>query len=247
MSRTQALLARSALGLVAALLALLRCGLAHAGPPFLTDDPEPIEPGHWELYAASQGAFARDAAFVTAPHLEANYGAGPGVQFHAIVPAAISWARGDHAHYGLGDVEVGVKLRFVDTDGWQLGVFPLITLATGSERLGLGGGRTGGLLPLWLQKDAGAWKTYGGGGYRFAAEGDAVVLGWLVQRRLCDGLALGVEAFATIPVDQALVALALNLGLVADLSDVQHLLLSAGPSFHGDVIAQAYLAYQLTL
>jgi hypothetical protein len=26
---------------------------AQAGPPFLTDDPEPTETGHWEIYAPS--------------------------------------------------------------------------------------------------------------------------------------------------------------------------------------------------
>jgi hypothetical protein len=29
---------------------------AHAGPPFITDDPEPVDLGHWEVYAFSAGA-----------------------------------------------------------------------------------------------------------------------------------------------------------------------------------------------
>ncbi len=29
---------------------------AMAGPPFITDDPEPVDLGHWEVYGFSAGA-----------------------------------------------------------------------------------------------------------------------------------------------------------------------------------------------
>jgi len=28
---------------------MLAIGSAHAGPPFVTDDPEPVSPGGWEI------------------------------------------------------------------------------------------------------------------------------------------------------------------------------------------------------
>ena len=34
-----------------ALFALLASQNLFAGPPFLTDDPEPTEKGHWEIFA----------------------------------------------------------------------------------------------------------------------------------------------------------------------------------------------------
>ncbi len=37
----------------AGLLMLSRPALA--GPPFVTDDPEPVELGHWEVYGFSAG------------------------------------------------------------------------------------------------------------------------------------------------------------------------------------------------
>ena len=41
---------------------LLMTPLALAGPPFITDDPEPVDPGHWEVYAFSAGAVDHQAA-----------------------------------------------------------------------------------------------------------------------------------------------------------------------------------------
>jgi hypothetical protein len=240
---------RPALVLALALSGSLICDRAWAGPPFLTDDPEPVEHGHWEFYAATQWSASRHTAVGTCPHLEVNYGALPGVQLHAIVPAALSWASGNAARYGLGDTELGVKIRFVDEGDWrpQIGIFPLITLPTGSKARGLGAGTVQGLVPLWVQKSFGPWTTYGGGGLRFASDGNAVVLGWLLQRDLSAKIVLGVETFVTAPLGGDAIQVQPNLGAIVNISDLHHILLSAGPSFGGDAALQAYLAYQLTI
>ena len=54
---------------------------AFAGPPFKTDDPEPVEYKHWEVYLASQGSLDRDTRSLTAPHVEINYGVFPNPTF----------------------------------------------------------------------------------------------------------------------------------------------------------------------
>jgi hypothetical protein len=231
------------------LAAMLFCDRAWAGPPFLTDDPEPVDFRHWEFYAASQWSAERHAASGTAPHIEVNYGALPNLQLHTIVPAVLSWSSGSAVQYGLGDIELGAKFRFVEEGESrpQVGIFPLVTLPTGSKDRGLGAGRAEALLPLWIQKSFGDWTTYGGGGLRFAADGRAAVLGWLLQRKLSDPVALGAEAYVTAPLNGDAAQVQLNLGTVIDFTEQHHLLLSAGPSFGTSVKAQAYLAYQLTL
>jgi len=35
---------------------------AHAGPPYVTDDPEPVECLHWGFYLATQNEFTPDGA-----------------------------------------------------------------------------------------------------------------------------------------------------------------------------------------
>jgi len=234
-----------------ALAAVLATTQAWAGPPFLTDDPEPVDVKHWEFYAASQWAAERHAAAGTLPHIEVNYGALPGLQLHAIVPAAFAWTRGNAPKYGVGDTELGAKLRFVDEvkGQWrpQIGIFPLLILPTGSKKRGLGEGEVQVLLPLWIQKGFGPWTTYGGGGVHLAGDDNAVVLGWLLQRAFSDAIAIGAEAFVTTPLSGEAVQIQLNLGTVINFSDNHHLLLSAGPSFRTDATGQAYIAYQLTI
>jgi hypothetical protein len=47
---------------------------AWAGPPFLTDDPEPTEAGHWEIYAPLIEADGQGTEFEGAAGVEINYG-----------------------------------------------------------------------------------------------------------------------------------------------------------------------------
>jgi hypothetical protein len=235
--------------LALALVGLLAPDRAWAGPPFLTDDPEPVELGHWEFYVASQWSMAHHAASGSAPHFEVNYGALPELQLHAILPATLAWQSGEPVRYGLGDIELGAKLRFVKEGEWrpQIGTFPLVLLPTGSKDRGLGAGTVQVFLPIWVQKSFGPWTTYGGGGLHFASGDNDVMAGWLLQRELLGKLILGTEAFFTIPLTGAPVEVRVNLGLVLDISAMHHLLMSGGPAFGGDARAQAYLAYQLTL
>src|SRR5471030_1909707 len=93
------------------------CQQAYAGPPFFTDDPEPVEYKHWEVYLASQYLKTADARSGTAPHIEVNYGAYPNLQLHVIAPGTFDRPSGRPAAYGYGDTELGAKYRFMqETD-----------------------------------------------------------------------------------------------------------------------------------
>jgi len=225
---------------------------AAAGPPYVTDDPEPVEYQHWEVYLAS--LLSRDAGAWsgTAPHLEVNYGAAPELQLHAILPMSFARSTDGTMTYGYGDTELGAKYRFVEeTSGRpQVGVFPLLEVPTGDERRGLGSGQVQAFLPLWLQKSYGPWLTYGGGGYWInpgPGNHDWGLLGWLVQRELRPDLSVGAELFHTTTREQGgEPETRFNVGMVFDLSDLQHMLLSAGRGLQGSNEFQSYLAYQLT-
>ena len=228
--------------------ALLATGV-HAGPPYLTDDPEPVETGHWEFEGAFQWSWQSHAASGTCPHVEANYGAAQGLQLHVIVPFVLSTSRGAGANYGLGDIELGAKYRFIGEGPRhpQIGVFPLLSVPAGSEKRGLGSGEVEALLPVWLQKSFGPWTTYGGAGIHLARGENAGIAGWLLQRQISDGLTFGAEGYLTFPFVDGDIQTQFNAGLVADFTDHHHLLFSAGPSFGSADRGQAYLAYQLTL
>ena len=240
--------------LVALLVAVLAPAAALAGPPYVTDDPEPVATGHWELYLATQdGGAPGGAAGGTAPHVEVNYGAAPGLQLHAIVPLAWSHTPGSRTEVGLGDIELGAKWRFVEEGDRRpmVGVFPLVELPTGSEARGLGEGRLRVFLPLWLQKSFGPWSTYGGGGW-WVETGSPHrawwLLGWQAQRRVAGWASVGAELFyETAPDAASRASLRFDLGAVLDLTELHHLLLSGGHNLAGEAGWQGYAAYLLTL
>jgi hypothetical protein len=244
-------LRRSIAALATAILSAPAIGFA--GPPFVTDDPEPVEFRHWEFYLATQHAITSTAASGSAPHVEVNYGAMPGLQLHVIAPLAYAHPSDGSTFYGVGDIELGAKLRFVDESKWRpmVGTFPQFELPVGSESRGLGTGHLHVFIPLWLQKSFGPWITYGGGGYWLnPGEGNRNFwfVGWLIQRRLSDLAALGTEVFYTTP-DQigGATNFRFNVGLVLDLTEHRHLLFSAGRGIVGDCLFQGYAAYQQTL
>ncbi len=232
-------------------LLLLLPALARGGPPYVTDDPEPVELHHWEVYLASQATFGGGEVTATSPHLEVNYGAAPGLQLHVIAPLVLAAARGQPIRWGPGDLELGAKIRFIEEDraGVQVGTFPIATLASGSRARGLGEGGPTLFLPIWLQKSFGAWTTYGGTGYRIrtaAGEVDSWFLGWQVQRQM-GSLALGAEVYRETDGPRTLAGSnGFSVGAVLDLSDVHHLLMSFGAG-QGPQNLHAYLGWQLTL
>jgi hypothetical protein len=234
----------------AAILLAPAAGLA--GPPYVTDDPEPVEYRHWELYLATQHFINRAGASGSVPLIDLNYGAWPGLQLH--ITGQLNYARpsGGPMFYGVGDTELGAKVRFIHEGAWcpMVSTYPLFDLPTGDSGRQLGTGRAHTFLPLWLQKSLGPWTTFGGGGLWInpgAGNRDYWYLGWEVQRRL-SALALGAEIFYTTP-DQVGgdANLRFNIGFLLDLAEHHHLLFSAGRSIVGDNHLQSYVAYQLTL
>ena len=223
-----------------------------AGPPFATDDPEPVDYQHWEFYISSQHTQTADGWAGTAPHFELNYGIVPNVMLHLITPLAYDAPTDGAAHYGYGDTELGVKLRFVqETDHLpQIGIFPLLEVPTGSTADGLGGGHVQAFLPLWLQKSFGDWTIYGGGGYGInpgAGNENWGFGGVVVQRQVTKDILLGGELYdRTTMTTGGRNDVAFNLGTVIDFSEHQHLLFSAGRSIDGPTDFQAYIAWQFT-
>lgn len=114
MSSPRSLRLTRASGWAVVLVALAAVRSAPAGPPYTTDDPEPVPLHGWELYLSDTRVVEAADGTGDAPHVEVNYGAAPGLQLHAIVP--LGWARpaDGPTTFGLGDVELGVKLRFVE-------------------------------------------------------------------------------------------------------------------------------------
>ena len=225
---------------------------AFAGPPYMTDDPEPVEYEHWEFYLSSLSNHEPGSCVATLPEVEVNYGAIKNVQLHIIMPFAFVSQTGSATHYGYGDTEVGIKYRFVqETESRpQIGTFPHVELPTGNKNKGLGSGYMQTFLPIWIQKSFGNWTTYGGGGYWInpgPGNKNWVFLGGVIQRTFNEHLKLGTELFYSTPKQQNEGSdIGFNLGGTIDINDTHHLPFSFGRDIYGDNLFQGYFGYQLT-
>jgi hypothetical protein len=190
-----------ACALVVLLALLLGAGRVWAGPPFQTDDPEPVPFGHYEFYFFSNADRTLLETDTEGPAVEFNWGAVPNVQLHFVLPAAAAFPRTGPSAFGLGDIETGVKYRFVQETKCRpmIGTFTMLEIPSGSARRGLGVGQTWARLPIWAQKSFGPWTTYGGAGEVVNTAPDYHNYpfgGWLLQRDLSKKLTLGGEVFA---------------------------------------------------
>jgi hypothetical protein len=232
------------------LITMPLCALS--GPPFKTDDPQPVDFLHWEFYLASAQQFERHATNATAPHFEMNYGAIPNMQLHLVVPLGYAHDEGG-THYGYSDTELGVKYRFLDeTDGLpQVGVFPLVEVPTGSESKGLGSGRTQVYLPLWLQKSWGKFTTYAGAGWWYnPGEGQKnwTFMGWEAQYDFSDLLTFGGELYhQTADEEAGTSSTGFNVGGFINITESHHILVSFGQTFSRSETVTGYIGYQLTI
>jgi hypothetical protein len=175
---------------------------AWAGPPYETDDPVPTDYRNYEIYLHSDYHRVGDSIDGSIGTLEVNYGLLPNTQFSFAILAAFSPPPGP-TQYGLGDVEVGLKYRFIpETAGRpQVSIYPSVTFATGNPNNGLGEGHGTFFLPLWAQKSYGPWSIFGGGGLQFDREGSAET-SWregLAVTRDVGATNLGVEVFRATP------------------------------------------------
>lgn len=182
-----------------AILAFAVPQAAESGPPFVTDDPEPVAPRHMEIYTGYTVAGAQDGRTGTLPFLELNWGPRRNVQLSLTVPRAYSMQNGEWAS-GLGDLEVGVKVRFVPESRTlpQVALYPVATLPTGDPSRKLGDGATATFLPLWAEKHLGAITVYGGGGVwnrGGASPARWSQMGIAVEAALSEHVMLGAETY----------------------------------------------------
>lgn len=215
---------------------LFASATVRAGPPYQTDDPEPTDLHHWEIYnfVTLDG---RRSDIDGSAGVDLNYGGAKGLQLTATLPIAFQDTSGSGWRSGTGDVELAAKYRFVNDEksGWQAAVFPRVILPT-SDR-DLGGHRVRFLLPLWAQRDFGKTSVFGGGGYEInpgAGNRDFWQAGIAVTHDFTKTLSLGTEVVWQSPdAVGGRSSTGVNVGLIQKLGGPYSLLLAGGPSFSG--------------
>lgn len=212
-------------------------GSASAGPPYVTDDPEPTDLHQFENYFYLQGTRAAGSFSDPGIGIEINYGAFENIQLSLSVPL--------NPNPGPGSIGLvwaplggGIKYRFIqeDRDGWrpQVALFPQVFVPIGSASHAA---PTSEFLPVWLQESFGPWTTFGGSGYtRNPGSGNKnfALYGWAIQRQMNAKFALGVELFGqTKDTIQGRGITAAGVGALYDFDETWHLIGSANIAIAG--------------
>jgi hypothetical protein len=181
-----------------------------AGPPFQTDDPTPVDLGHYEAYVFGSADGTGAEMDAVGPAFEFNWGAVPNIQLHAILPFGGVWPSNNPAYlpggtgasaFGVTDVELGVKWGFIKQTKHrpQIGSFTMFEIPTGSYAKGLGVGKVWYKLPLWAEKEFGPWSLCGGMGYTVVPQvgyQNFLYGGVLLKREVNKRLELSAELFS---------------------------------------------------
>jgi hypothetical protein len=211
--------------------------LSYAGPPFNTDDPEPVKFKHWEYYISAINIFQPNEWSGTCPHFEVNYGLISNMQVHLLIPINYNYIQHQGANFGYAYTESGVKYRFVkETENLpQIGVFPIVEIPT-IKNNEFGNGKTQVYLPVWVQKSWNKLTTYGGCGYWINPGSDNknwIFAGWEIQYELSRIFTLGGELYYhTAQTINNNSETAFNMGGFINFNEKFHILFSFGHSLN---------------
>ena len=206
---------------------LLGTSPALAGPPYLTDDPEPTDYKHFEIYNFTNGTATQSGTSGEAG-VDINYGGAPNLQLTATLPAAYNLPIGGPLVGGFGNVELAAKYRFLTQQnfGLDVAVFPRVFLPSATANVGER--HASYLLPVWMQKDWGPWSAFGGGGCEINRGGDSqdfCETGFVVTRQMTSALQVGLEIFHQTPDTKGGVpTTSIGAGVHYDLNETFHLL-----------------------
>ncbi|HEY1707042.1 MAG TPA: transporter [Rhizomicrobium sp.] len=225
-------------------------GFAWAGPPYVSDDAEPTDDGHYEIYLFNSGTNVRGDTGGQSG-IDFNYGAAQDLQLTAVVPLDFDSAAGHATVAGLGNVELAAKYRFLHQadDGWDVAVFPRLFLPTMSSEVG--DKRFSLLLPVWLEKDWDKWSTFGGGGCVLDNGRDTqnfCLMGWALARQVLPDLQIGAElVHQTAEMRGGRDSTSIGGGVKYDIDDHYHLLAYAGPGLQNAATTDRYSWYASVL
>jgi hypothetical protein len=225
---------------------------SNAGPPFLTDDPQPVNFKHWEYYISSVNTLHPNVWSGTSPHIEVNYGLIPNLQVHLLLPMNYNYPLHRSTDFGYGNTEFGVKYCFIHEteDSPQIGIFPIVEIPT-IRNPEFSDGKTQIFIPVWAQKSWGKLTSYGGLGYGINPginNKNWIFTGWEIQYDFSPKFMLGGELYYhTADTIGSRSLTAFNIGGSVNFTQEFHFIFSLGHSLINDNFISSYIGLLWTI
>jgi hypothetical protein len=223
-----------------------------ADAPFITDDPDVMDPGGWDAILYATLDKYKSYTSLQAPALEFDIALFRNTEFDIYLPYQNNInVKPDYRslisnNSGIGDTDVEFKYRFMKETTYlpTISFVPNFYFPTGNSSKGLGNGRTWYTLPITMQKTFDKWTTYVELGYGLNSASFAVNYlfgGWVVTKNITDKLILGAEIFSQGKSSDLVSSFTLlNFGVTYQLSKHGSLLFSLG---HGIVGQEQWTSY----
>jgi hypothetical protein len=207
---------------------------SQGGPPLVSDDPDTVPDGHWEINIAAIGSRTPGLKQLSVPDADINYGWGDDLQLKLDTPWLLSEQDGKPLQSGLGASQLGFKWRFVDqkTAGFSLSTYPQLTtnFAPSSYRRGITDAGETWFLPLEASIELAGYGLDGElGRYLSSIGGDAWATGLVVSRACAPQLECLAEIRETFEPHSPQTLL--NLGGRREIGDSLALLFALGHDF----------------
>lgn len=148
---------------------------AVAGPPLAIDDPGVLDPGQWEVIGAVTFAKSDAGHAAEVPIADISYGLTPNTQVSAAYPYVFVHPTDDSATSDFGNLSIGFKWRFFDSEKLQVAFAPGVTfgISLNAAKVGIGDDTHVELLPVNFQYALGGdWTLNGELGLALVHEGE---------------------------------------------------------------------------
>jgi len=226
---------------------------AQGGPPYITDDPFTPGPNRWEINIAPNLERRPGQFIFETPDFDINYGVGDRIQLKYEIAWLYLKFEGQHSS-AMGNLNLGVKLRFLDHESAPLDVstYPQFNFNPVSHtELGMLDRDTEFLLPIEFAKKVGSFQLVAEVGLNMVFdEPDNWIYG-LIVTHLIGNVNAGVELHRETATDLSEDEFIANVGAVIALPHGHNLLVSAGHTVRkpgaDDPNVFAYLGLQLHL
>jgi len=235
------------------LIQFMAISVLKAGPPYFTDDPDPVKFHHWEYYLSTQDNFdvRNGSAAGSLPQVEVNYGVLPDIQLYIVIPLTYQFSSPHDFEMGYTATEAGIKYRFVKEKKNipEIGVFPIVEIPTANDPR-FTDQNIQVFLPVWFQKSWKKFSSYGGAGYWInpgSGNKNWVFAGWQAQYDFSAFLTLGAELYyhtAATTEDKEITGF--TIGGSLNFKEHLHLIFSGGHSIINENLVTAYVGLYIT-